>query len=91
MTKSIFAIVVGLTLSACSNPQPENAAVPDKVSMEQESSIKLAEGVLVSTNDTVCGMSVGNEPNDTVTVDGKLFGFCSTGCKESFLAEHSVK
>ncbi|HQW00405.1 MAG TPA: YHS domain-containing protein [Bacteroidia bacterium] len=91
MTKSIFAIVVGLSLSACSNPQPENAAVPDKVSMEQESSIKLAEGVLVSTNDTVCGMSVGNEPNDTVTVDGKLFGFCSTGCKESFLAEHSVK
>ena len=91
MTKSIFAIVVGLTLSACSYPQPENAAVPDKVSMEQESSIKLAEGVLVSTNDTVCGMSVGNEPNDTVTVDGKLFGFCSTGCKESFLAEHSVK
>ena len=88
MTKSIFAIVVGLSLSACSNPQPENAAVPDKVSMEQESSIKLAEGVLVSTNDTVCGMSVGNEPNDTVTVDGKLFGFCSTGCKESFLAEH---
>ena len=91
MTKSIFAIVVGLSLSACSNPQPENAAVPDKVSMEQESSIKLAEGVLVSTNDTVCCMSVGNEPNDTVTVDGKLFGFCSTGCKESFLAEHSVK
>ena len=91
MTKSIFAIVVGLSLSACSNPQPENAAVPDKVSMEQESSIKLAEGVLVSTNDSVCGMSVGNEPNDTVTVDGKLFGFCSTGCKESFLAEHSVK
>lgn len=91
MTKSIFAIVVGLSLSACSNPQPENAAVPDKVSMEQESSIKLAEGVLVSTNDTVCGMSVGNEPNDTVTVDGKLFGFCSTGCKESFLAQHSVK
>ena len=91
MTKSIFAIVVGLSLSACSNPQPENAAVPDKVSMEQESSFKLAEGVLVSTNDTVCGMSVGNEPNDTVTVDGKLFGFCSTGCKESFLAEHSVK
>ena len=91
MTKSIFAIVVGLSLSACSNPQPENAAVPDKVSMEQESSIKLAEGVLVSTNDTVCGMSVGNEPNDTVTVNGKLFGFCSTGCKESFLAEHSVK
>lgn len=91
MTKSIFALVVGLSFSACSNPQPENAAVPDKVSMEQESSIKLAEGVLVSTNDTVCGMSVGNEPNDTVTVDGKLFGFCSTGCKESFLAEHTVK
>ncbi len=91
MNKSLFAIVAFLSLSACSNPQPENAAVPDKVSMTQESSIKLAEGALVSTNDTVCGMSVGNEPNDTLTFDGKLLGFCSTGCKESFLAEHTVK
>ncbi|MFZ7114806.1 MAG: YHS domain-containing protein [Bacteroidota bacterium] len=91
MKKLILSISVIASSIACSNPQPERAAVPDKVSMTQESGILLAEGLLVSTNDTMCGMSVGNEPADTVTYDGKLFGFCSTGCKDAFLAERSVK
>ncbi len=91
MKKTVLAIVVGLSFNGCSSPQPEHAAVPDKVSMTEESGIKLSEGLLVSNTDTVCGMSIGNEPGDTLTFDGKLLGFCSTGCKESFLAEHNVK
>ena len=91
MKKTIFVLAVCFSAIACSNSQPEHAEVPDKVAMKEESGIRLAEGVLVSTNDTICGMSVGTEPNDTLTFDGKLFGFCSTGCKESFLADHTVK
>ncbi|MBK6398555.1 MAG: YHS domain-containing protein [Bacteroidetes bacterium] len=91
MKKLILTISVFSSIVACSNPQPERAAVPEKVSMSQESGILLAEGLLVSTNDTMCGMSVGNEPADTVTYDGKLFGFCSSGCKEAFLAERITK
>ena len=67
MKKLILTISVFSSIVACSNPQPERAAVPEKVSMSQESGILLAEGLLVSTNDTMCGMSVGNEPVDTVT------------------------
>lgn len=91
MKKIILAICVIACAIACSNPQPERAAVPEKVSMSQESGILLAEGMLVSTTDTMCGMSVGNEPADTLTYDGKLLGFCSTGCKEAFLAERNTK
>jgi len=91
MKKYLFIAASVTVLFACSNSKPEQAAVPDKVSMGNESSIKLEEGMLVSTNDTVCGMPIGNEPNDTVTYEGKLYGFCSTGCKESFLAEHTGK
>jgi YHS domain-containing protein len=91
MKKSIFAVAAIVSAFACSNPQPEHAAVPDKVSKTEESKIILAEGMLVSTNDTVCGMPIGNEPGDTLTYDGKLFGFCSTGCKDAFVAEHTKK
>ena len=91
MNKLIFAITVVASLAACSNPQPERAEVPDKVSMSQENGILLAEGLLVSAIDTMCGMSVGNMPADTLTYNGKLFGFCSTGCKDAFIAELGVK
>jgi YHS domain-containing protein len=91
MKKLILAISVIACAIACSNPQPERAAVPEKVSMSQESGILLEEGMLASTIDSICGMTVGNEPADTLTYDGKLLGFCSTGCKEAFLAERTSK
>lgn len=91
MKNLILITAVIATSFACSSPKPEHADVPEKVSMTKESGIVLAEGLLVSTNDTICGMPIGNEPADTVTYDGKLFGFCSTGCKEAFLAERTTK
>ena len=91
MKKSIFVLLVSMSSLACSNPQPEHAAIPDKVTMSKVSEIVLSEGMLVSENDTMCGMSVGNEPADTLTYGGKLLGFCSTGCKEAFLKERIAK
>lgn len=38
--------------------------------------------------DPVCQMSMDQHPiADTTTYMGKLYGFCSPGCKEAFLAE----
>lgn len=85
---TVFAL---LMFMSCTNPQPKHAAVPDKVAMADDSQLKLAEGMLVSTNDTVCGMLIGNEPSDTLTFDGKLFGFCSSGCKETFMSENKIQ
>ncbi|HXH17464.1 MAG TPA: YHS domain-containing protein [Chitinophagales bacterium] len=38
--------------------------------------------------DPVCQMSMDQHPiADTMTYQGKLYGFCSPGCKEAFIAE----
>ena len=80
-------------LIACSNNKknPEQLSVPQKVMMSNEASIVLSEGMLFSHTDTVCGMDIGNEPGDTLTYKGKLFGFCSSGCKDDFIIEHKDK
>lgn len=80
-------------LIACSNNKknPEQLSVPEKVMMSNEVSIVLSEGMLFSHTDTVCGMDIGNEPADTLTYKGKLFGFCSSGCKDAFIKEHKDK
>ena len=80
-------------LFACSNNKknPEQLSVPEKVMMSNEVSIVLSEGMLFSHTDTVCGMDIGNEPVDTLTYKGKLFGFCSSGCKDAFIKEYKDK
>ena len=39
---------------------------------------------LVSETDTICGMSLKNGVADTLQIDNKLYGFCSSGCKNKF-------
>jgi len=34
--------------------------------------------------DPVCGMQTEGHVSDTIHYEGKVFGFCSTGCKETF-------
>ena len=38
-----------------------------------------------NTNDLVCGMSLTAGIGDTAHYDGKVYGFCSTGCKDKFV------
>lgn len=43
---------------------------------------------LASDFDPVCNMSVKDTYADTTLYDGKIYGFCSRMCKESFMATH---
>lgn len=43
-----------------------------------------------NTKDLVCGMSVSGAIADTVHLDGKVYGFCSKGCKEAFVKNPSL-
>ncbi|MFN3402630.1 MAG: YHS domain-containing protein [Cytophagaceae bacterium] len=55
---------------------------------EQEmggSNISYNSEIFASDIDPVCNMSIKNGAADTATVNGKLYGFCNTGCKEEFL------
>lgn len=39
---------------------------------------------LSNTHDMVCGMSINHSVGDTAYYKGRLYGFCSKGCKEAF-------
>lgn len=42
---------------------------------------------LANTIDPICDMKVDNTVEDTAHYHGKIYGFCSSSCKESFQAE----
>lgn len=93
--KKIFlltTIVVGFI--ACNN----QAAVNDKPKSDssnmqstQTEGIDISKLNFASKIDTTCGMPITAGVQDTVTVDGKLYGFCAKECKESFLKTLSAK
>lgn len=37
-----------------------------------------------NTIDPICGMKTEGHVSDTIQYEGKIYGFCSTGCKEEF-------
>lgn len=45
---------------------------------------KYASLKFASKRDTVCGMPVTAGVVDTLLLEGKIYGFCATGCKEEF-------
>jgi len=77
-----------LAVSCNNQPKPEQKVAP---AMEgnnvPDGGIKIDPALLVSAIDPVCGMSVQESVADTATYDGKLYGFCSEGCKDDFLLE----
>ena len=53
-----------------------------------EKSIDVSPDQLSTKLDPVCQMSMDQHPiTDTMSYQGKLYGFCSSGCKEAFAAE----
>jgi YHS domain-containing protein len=56
--------------------------------MEGGKGISITPDKLSVKLDPVCQMSMDQHPiTDTVSYKGQLYGFCSSGCKEAFVAE----
>lgn len=88
----LFAMLTSLAMVSCSRlaPQPENKPVPaEKMMKAAGPMIPVSLDLLVSSRDTVCGMSLKGGVADTVVLSGKIFGFCSPGCKKTFLTKQS--
>lgn len=92
MTNIFVPIVLVMLIMACNQTnstqqQPENKAVPTETEVPMGSGE--AKAIVVDTKklaldtDPVCGMPIA-EIADTNTHEGKLYGFCSVECKESF-------
>lgn len=59
--------------------------------MEKQDNSKKAVitvSMLADNKDHSCGMTLKDgHINDTVLYNGKIYGFCATGCKEEFLKD----
>lgn len=79
----IIFTAAGLILSACGGDMKGEtkslAPVPKKI-------IAIQVASLASKTDLVCGMPLKQgEVADTALYQGKVYGFCGTGCKDDFL------
>ena len=82
-SKIMFFCAAGLILTSCGNLSKKEtkstAPAPKKT-------IDIAVASLALKIDPVCGMPAKKgEIGDTATYEGKIYGFCSSGCKEEFL------
>ncbi|MGM5630526.1 YHS domain-containing protein [Apibacter raozihei] len=75
INKLIGAIVIAFLVSC----QPSEKK-------HEGGSVKLSDVKVVNELDPVCEMSTSEHLKDTLTYQGKLYGFCSENCKEEFKA-----
>jgi hypothetical protein len=82
----VLCLLLTVLFSCTSKTQPEHLESP--VTAESEKgAVEIDVKLLASTKDTICGMDVSGAVNDTLKVDSKIYGFCSTQCKESFVSQ----
>jgi YHS domain-containing protein len=69
-----------LILASC------NTSTPKTETPKEEAAFKFTVAQLSTTKDYVCGMDLDTDEMiaDTMLLDGKIYGFCHTGCKEEF-------
>ncbi|HSN09487.1 MAG TPA: YHS domain-containing protein [Hanamia sp.] len=82
-------VLLSLILAACANHSNKEKAVTKAKTEEQMTMPKNKyPGVEFAVNkDLSCGMPLSAGVEDTAHYNGKIYGFCSTECKDSFLLD----
>ncbi|MGL5236393.1 MAG: YHS domain-containing protein [Empedobacter falsenii] len=85
--KNIFSLIVlGFTLFSCNKEQTKQENFEVKhVSHEEMKAVTKLDVAVVNEVDPICGMKTADHLSDTANYQGKMYGFCSTMCKEEFL------
>lgn len=83
---SLSLFILAATLTACGNAANEEKQPDATATMEpKEEKINKFAGIqFASDKDTICGMPLTAGVEDTLMVDGKVYGFCATECKNEF-------
>ena len=79
----LFFSMTALLLSSCDNAfkgeTKSMAPAPKKI-------VDISVASLAMKSDPVCGMTMKQgELADTATYQGKIYGFCGSGCKDEFV------
>ena len=85
-------LLVGLTIFAACNSAADKdktpAPAPAATAIMPADSTKSFDQALVDNKkDPSCGMPVSAGVSDTLHYKGKVLGFCSTECKDSFMKD----
>lgn len=81
-----------MVIASCSNTSqtnndlesPEQKPVPQEVMSAGSEVLNIPVDQLGSDKDLVCLMPVSLGISDTLTYNGKLYGFCASQCREAF-------
>lgn len=96
MKKKRMAILALIMITSCDNQIKQNKDMQQQAGHVQSDSIdksknndpvKFAGLHFASRMDTACGMLITSGAADTLVLDGKIYGFCSAGCKNEFANE----
>lgn len=74
-----LSIIVLSSIISCNSNEKDNV-------MPNNDKEVLSNVKVINKLDPVCQMPTSKHLKDTLTYDGKLYGFCSSNCKEEFKA-----
>lgn len=80
--KSTIILIEVLSLSLMSSKKEKKFKIHHKKSMTAGVDIKNVE--VVNEGDPICKMKTAQYLKDTFVYKNEIYGFCSSGCKETF-------
>jgi YHS domain-containing protein len=85
----LLAISFSVFLMACGNDAASKTETMDSTSTSTavDSTVSYDISLVDNKKDPTCGMPVTAGISDTAHYEGKVIGFCATGCKEEFLKD----
>jgi YHS domain-containing protein len=81
--KKFRSLVIILLFASCHSGQQANIVSPPT---DTTTASKFTPAMVDNKKDLNCGMPVSAGIGDTAHYKGKVYGFCSTECKNAFLA-----
>jgi len=87
-----FLIVLSIFFASCSNADNSSEKNRSHTQAKDTSAVvskkeKFADIQFASKKDTICGMPLSAGIEDTLILDGKVYGFCAPGCKADFVTQ----
>ncbi|WP_295125243.1 hypothetical protein [uncultured Chitinophaga sp.] len=85
MKNMLFLAGLALLAISCANNTKPEAAMKDTVITT--ATVKYDTLMVANKTDPFCGMSLASGVNDTAHYNNAVLGFCSSSCKDGFLAD----
>lgn len=74
-----FFLLILLYLAACKKSAPKPGS-----NMQTTPPVQMGSLIWAGDKDVVCGMTIDPSTEDTLHYTHKVYGFCSSSCKEKF-------